>query len=338
MAGIGGTILKTAQKAGGPATTAAIAATAVLGTAGVKFVLDRPSRKYESGSVAREYDSWTQDGILEYYWGEHIHLGYYNDQEMAAGYKKKNFIQAKYDFIDEMMKLGGIDKLTTSSSEIKVLDVGCGVGGTSRYLAKNIPNSSVTGITLSPNQVKRATELAEEQNVPNAEFTVMNALEMEFEDNSFDVVWACESGEHMPDKEAYINEMMRVLKPGGKYVMATWCQRDDREVPFDDKDERDLRFLYEEWTHPYFISIEKYAELIDATGVMNKVTTEDWNKNTIASWRHSVWVGVYDPRGFIFKPHKYLKCARDGYCLERMHRAFDRGLMQYGMFAATKKE
>jgi MPBQ/MSBQ methyltransferase len=70
---------------------------------------------------------------------------------------------------------------------------------------------------------------------------------------------------------------------------------------------------------------------------MNEVTTADWVKETIASWRHSVWVGVYDPRGFIFKPNKYLKCVRDGYCLERMHRAFDRGLMQYGMFAATKK-
>ena len=70
---------------------------------------------------------------------------------------------------------------------------------------------------------------------------------------------------------------------------------------------------------------------------MGEVKTEDWNEQTIASWRHSVWVGVYDPRGFIFKPNKYLKCVRDAYCLERMHRAFDRGLMQYGMFAATKK-
>jgi MPBQ/MSBQ methyltransferase len=337
--GVPGTIIKTAQKIGGP-TTAAIAATAVLGTAGLKFVLDKPSRKYEDGSVAREYDAWTQDGILEYYWGEHIHLGYYNEEEMAAGYKKKNFIQAKYDFIDEMMKLGDIDKVPSSSSEqIKVLDVGCGVGGTSRYLAKKLgSDASVTGITLSPNQVKRATELAVEQDVDNAQFTVMNALEMEFEDNSFDIVWACESGEHMPDKEAYINEMMRVLKPGGKFVMATWCQRDDREVPFSEKDDKDLRFLYEEWTHPYFISIEKYKEIIDATGVMDEVTTADWNEQTIASWRHSVWVGVYDPRGFIFKPNKYLKCVRDGYCLERMHRAFDRGLMQYGMFAATKKD
>lgn len=319
-----------------PQAAGVAAATAAVGTLGVKLILDRPSRKYEDGSVAREYDAWTQDGILEYYWGEHIHLGYYTKEEMETGYKKKDFILAKYDFVDEMMKLGGISPSTDSNA--KVLDVGCGVGGTSRYIAKNLGSGAdVTGITLSPNQVKRAEELAVEQGVPNAKFQVMNALEMEFEDNTFDIVWACESGEHMPNKEAYINEMMRVLKPGGKFVMATWCQRDDREVPFDEKDERDLKFLYEEWTHPYFISIEKYAELIDATGLMNEVTTADWVDETIASWRHSVWVGVYDPRGFIFKPHKYLKCVRDAYCLERMHRAFDRGLMQYGMFAATKK-
>ena len=89
-------------------------------------------------------------------------------------------------------------------------------------------------------------------------------------------------------------------------------------------------------THPYFISIEAYEELIDATKVMGPVKTADWVKPTIASWRHSIWVGIYDPRGFIFKPTKYLKCVRDAYCLERMHRAFARGLMQYGMFAATK--
>ena len=42
---------------------------------------------------------------------------------------------------------------------------------------------------------------------------VMNALEMEFEDDTFDLVWACESGEHMPDKAKYVQEMTRVLKP-----------------------------------------------------------------------------------------------------------------------------
>ena len=42
----------------------------------IKKVLDTPSRAYNE-NVGDEYDAWTQEGILEYYWGEHIHLGYY---------------------------------------------------------------------------------------------------------------------------------------------------------------------------------------------------------------------------------------------------------------------
>ena len=79
----------------------------------------------------------------------------------------------------------------------------------------------------------------------------------QFDDNTFDVVWACESGEHMPDKKAYVEEMARVLKPGGRIAIATWCQRDNRTIPFTPKDVVDLTYLYEEWTHPYFISIEE---------------------------------------------------------------------------------
>lgn len=319
-----------------PYTAAAVATVVAVGA--TKAYFDQPSRTYGEGTVAKEYDEWTQDGILEYYWGEHIHLGYYNQDEMKAGYKNKDFKQAKYDFVDEMMKLGNIDPSTDSTA--KVLDVGCGFGGTSRYLAKRLgPKSQVTGITLSPKQVERGTQLAKEAGLNNVQFVKMDALKMEFPDNSFDIVWACESGEHMPDKKKYIEEMMRVLKPGGKFVMATWCQRDDRQIPFNDKEKRDLRFLYEEWTHPYFISIEAYKDLMEGTGVLetSSIKTDDWNEQTIASWRHSIWVGVYDPRGFIFKPHRYVKCLRDAYCLERMHRAFDRGLMQYGMFAASKK-
>jgi len=201
----------------------------------VKNELWKPSRTYdkEANSVGREYDAWTTEGILEHYWGEHIHLGYYSPLEMASGYLKKNFIKAKYDFVDEMVKFG---KLQLSNDKpLRILDVGCGIGGTSRYLASNIPGSTVTGITLSTKQVERATKLAKDRNIPNANFQVMDALNMTFPDNSFDVVWACESGEHMPDKKRYVDEMTRVLKPGGRIVIATWCQRDDEMKPFDDK-------------------------------------------------------------------------------------------------------
>ena len=88
--------------------------------------------------------------------------------------------------------------------------------------------------------------------------------------------------------------MVRVLKPGGRLVIATWCQRDDTVKPFDSEDRKMLDFLYAEWTHPYFISIQKYAEFMkDAT--LTQIKTDDWMVQTIASWRHSIWVGVFDP-------------------------------------------
>ena len=302
--------------------------------------LDTPGRPWmDDTTVGREYDAWTEERILEYYWGEHIHLGYYNDDVMARGAgtllgcKVKDFVEAKLDFVEEMAIWAGCAEKTPRT----VLDVGCGIGGASRHLAKGFgEGTSVTGITLSPKQVARATELAEQQGVRNADFRVMNALAMDFPDNSFDLVWACESGEHMPDKKKYVEEMVRVLKPGGTLVIATWCQRDDRDEPFSARELTNLNYLYKEWAHPYFISIDAYAELVGGTGKMGGIDTDDWTRQTIASWRHSVWAGVWDPLPVFSKPKVWYKTVRDIVCLERMHRAFDVGLMQYGMIKAVK--
>ena len=78
--------------------------------------------------------------------------------------------------------------------------------------------ATCAGITLSPQQVARGSNLAEQRGLSNAKFQVMDAQAMTFPDNSFDLVWACESGEHMPDKQKYIQEMERVLKPGAACI------------------------------------------------------------------------------------------------------------------------
>ena len=91
----------------------------------------------------------------------------------------------------------------------------------------------------------------------------MNALHMDYPDDTFDLVWACESGEHMPDKKQYIEEMTRVLKPGGTLVIACWCQREETpERPLSGDERKDLQFLYDEWAHPFFISIEEFKRLM----------------------------------------------------------------------------
>ena len=58
---------------------ALVAGGLLLAGMGIKRVFDTPSRTYDQ-NVGQEYDAWTEEGVLEYYWGEHIHLGYYSEQ------------------------------------------------------------------------------------------------------------------------------------------------------------------------------------------------------------------------------------------------------------------
>jgi MPBQ/MSBQ methyltransferase len=336
--GLGGVAAADASGLASVALAVAAGLACAYGFARLKKNLDTPGRPWlDDTTVGREYDAWTEEKILEYYWGEHIHLGYYSDADLAKGAgtllgcKVKDFIEAKLDFVDEMRRWSGCPE-----SPAKVLDVGCGIGGASRRLAATFGSGTqVTGITLSPKQAQRATALALDQGIPNADFRVMDALAMDFPDNSFDFVWACESGEHMPDKGKYVEEMVRVLKPGGKLVIATWCQR--KSPPeFSARELVNLNYLYKEWAHPYFISISDYAMLLKGTMRMGDVATDDWTRQTIVSWRHSVWAGVWDPMPVFTKPRIWYKTLRDIVCLERMRRAFGVGLMQYGMIKGTK--
>ena len=97
-----------------------------------------------------------------------------------------------------------------------------------------------------------------------------------------------------------------------------------------------LNFLYSEWTHPFFISINNYRKLMEDTNKLIAIKTADWTKNTITSWLHSIWVGVFDPWIVFRQPRLWLKCFRDGLTLVRMHKSFKSGLMEYGMMTGTK--
>jgi MPBQ/MSBQ methyltransferase len=287
-------------------------------------------RSYESSeTVANSYDEWTQDGILEFYWGEHIHLGHYGLLPQP-----KDFLQAKSDFVHEMAKWGGLDKLPRGTT---VLDVGCGIGGSSRILAKDY-GFDVTGVTISPQQVQRATELTPEE--VTAKFQVDDALALSFPDNSFDVVWSIEAGPHMPDKAKYAQEMMRVLKPGGILVVADWNQRDDRQKPLNFWEKPVMRQLLDQWSHPAFSSIEGFSEQIAETGLVEgEVVTADWTQETLPSWLESIWQGIVRPEGLIkFGFSGFIKSLREVPTMLLMRIGFGSGLCRFGMFRALKSK
>ncbi|MEN9219058.1 MAG: methyltransferase domain-containing protein, partial [Gloeomargarita sp. DG_2_bins_126] len=301
---------------------------ALLGIGLVLYLLF--PRKYRTvADVANSYDDWTKDGILEFYWGEHIHLGHYGSPP-----RRKNFLKAKADFVHEMVRWAGLDRLPPGTT---VLDVGCGIGGSSRILARDY-GFVVTGITISPQQVRRAQELTP-PDLP-VRFQVDDALALSFPDASFDVVWSIEAGPHMPDKAQFARELLRVLKPGGILVVADWNQRDDRQKPLNFWEKLVMRQLLDQWSHPQFASIEGFAEALAATGwVDGRVVTADWTQETLPSWLDSVWQGVVRPEGIIrFGLVGLIKSLREVPTFLLMRLAFGTGLCRFGMFQAVRAD
>ncbi|NJO71401.1 MAG: methyltransferase domain-containing protein [Oscillatoriales cyanobacterium RM1_1_9] len=296
-------------------------------TIGIVFYLVTARRYQSSDSVANSYDQWTEDGILEFYWGEHIHLGYYGSPPQP-----QDFLKAKEDFVHEMVRWGGLDQLPRGTT---VLDVGCGIGGSSRILARDY-GFKVTGVTISPQQVERAKELTSEE--LDAQFQVDDAMNLSFEADSFDVVWCIEAGPHMPDKAVFAQELLRVLKPGGILVVADWNQRDARQQPLNLWEGWVMRQLLDQWAHPEFASIEGFAELLAATEwVQGDVTTADWTQETLPSWLDSIWQGIIGPTGLVkFGIPGFVKSLREVPTLLLMRLAFGQGLCRFGMFRAVK--
>ena len=100
---------------------------------------------------------------------------------------------------------------------------GCGIGGSARILARDY-GFKVVGISISPAQIERARSLTSAG--LSCRFAVMDALALELPDASFDAVWSVEACPHMPDKQRYADELLRVLKPGGLLAVADWNRRD----------------------------------------------------------------------------------------------------------------
>ncbi len=281
------------------------------------------TRKYiSSGTVASAYDSWTQDKLLERLWGEHIHLGFYPPN------KNIDFREAKVQFVHELVSWSGLDKLPRGS---RVLDVGCGIGGSSRILA-NYYGFNVTGITISQAQVKRAKELTPYE--CNCNFKVMDALDLEFEDGAFDGIWSVEAGAHMNNKTKFADQMLRTLRPGGYLALADWNSRDLKTQPPSLLERIILKQLLEQWVHPKFMSINDFRSiLINNKNSSGQVTSENWNSFTNPSWFDSIFEGMRRPNAILsLGPGAIVKSIREIPTILLMDWAFKRGLMEFGVY------
>jgi tocopherol O-methyltransferase len=252
-------------------------------------------------------------------WGPHIHHGYYeHDKTLTPLEAQENLL---YRLTENLVLPAGS----------QMLDVGCGMGGSSLYLAKKY-NAHVVGVTLSQKQLEIATQKAKAENLSEVKFKIENALSLNsIANESMDCVWSLESCEQFYDKNLFLKQAYRVLKPGGKLMLATWCS--DSEA-YENAAARAYKKLCIAFDVPYMPTIKHYETLL-ADQRFTLSAAEDWTAHVEKSW--SIGISFANAYSFIALLRMGgLRGLRFVKQLQLMKNAFALGRVKYGVFFAEK--
>lgn len=132
----------------------------------------------------------------------------------------------------------------TSPKYARILDVGSGRGYISLEVARRNPSSQITGIDYSPSQVREALKLRNRSHVLNCAFQTGNAMDIPFDDQTFDAAVSIGSIKHWPDALRGLKEIHRILKPGGQLLIS----ETDQEAS--DSDLQDFIKRFQVWFVP----------------------------------------------------------------------------------------
>lgn len=270
----------------------------------------------EKDVIRRHYDVSTM--FYRLLWGRHIHHGYWDSDESPK--------LAQDQLTDRLFTAAAID------SGSRVVDIGCGMGGSSRRLAKEHA-CNVTGVTISSFQHRWAKLAAARYGLRRqTRFLRADAEQVEFDPEEFDVVWSIECTEHLFDKPAFISRAAEWLKPGGTMAICAWLAGPD----LDEAKRQQVFDVCEGFFCPSLATSDEYAGWMrDAGLVVERV--EDWTRQVDRTWeicRDRV------KRFAIYQAAKWIDQGQIVF-LDRFQTILDAyrsGAMQYGCFVARKPE
>ena len=170
-----------------------------------------------------------------------------------------------------------LSRIGTPRLDCRVLDAGCGRGGTSFSLAERF-GARVEGVTISTYQQRFASLLAERAGLADrVGFHVMNYLALDFAPGTFDFVITNETTQYVLDMNDRCGEFARVLAPGGRYLNATWCLNEDHAGKNEFEDPINLHYGTSMNTR------QEYLEALDANGFAVR-GIEDHTLSAIPYW------------------------------------------------------
>jgi tocopherol O-methyltransferase len=283
-----------------------------MSTAPIRKQLPTRVRPNDKRKIVEHYDL-----VSPYYrslWGEHLHHGYWirGDETKEA---------AQLQLIEHLAGLANVQQGST------VLDIGCGFGASSLYLARKY-GAHATGITISPVQVEMARKAAVAASV-DAQFLLMDAEALDFP-RPFDLLWSVESISHYHDRQSFFANAARYLRAGGVFALTDWFKRPGLSS------EQTRKFI-EPIERGMFVELEtmdKYESHL-AAGSLEIVHRQELTQQCAKTWelcldlirKKSLWsLAAKHGEDFL----TYLKAFR------AMRAGFASGNFMYGLFVARK--
>jgi tocopherol O-methyltransferase len=264
--------------------------------------------------VREHYDSMSP--LYRTFWGEHIHHGYWRRDEAS--------VEAQENLIHELATRARIREGES------VLDVGCGLGGSSFFLAERY-GATVTGISISPKQIAAATDESRERGLESqAAFRVQDAHRLDSEPGRFDIVWVVECSEHLFDKAKFVRDCARLLVPGGRLAICAWLAGDSLNRTQEDL----VETVRNGMLCPSFGTMDDYIEWMEGGG-LSIVGADDITQRVKRTWSLCRPVlGFPLVKTMLSTGGRKLQAFADSFVA--IDEAYGTGAMRYGMFVAQK--
>jgi cyclopropane fatty-acyl-phospholipid synthase-like methyltransferase len=221
------------------------------------------------------------------------------------------------------------------SPQDRILDAGCGIGGSAIYLAKYF-GCHVTGITLSEKQAATARQKAKEHGVEAlTHFQVIDYCNTPFPDASFNIIWGLESICHTLEKSTFVTEAFRLLKPKGRLIVADGFALKEKYTP---NEHYGMKKWLQGWAVDSLDTMQSFKKHLQNSGFEN-ISYRDITKNVMPSSKRLYWISF---PAFVFSKMGEWINLRTPVQTENIKGAYyqyktlNARLWSYGVFVAQK--